>query len=119
MAQLMGRTRDATRLYLDLFFEPGREAAAVAEIVSFPLGDWWNPDNPALIDEFGLPTLLAAAGAHDEALQLLRRYAAEGDYYALSLVRASRNTGGFTCLPEVQAFYAGLGLPPLPNPPDC
>jgi TolB-like protein len=30
-AQLMGRTRDATDLYLDLFFEPKRKAAALAK----------------------------------------------------------------------------------------
>jgi hypothetical protein len=61
---------------------------------------------------------LVAVGAYGEALQLLRRITADGEYYALSLVRASPNAGEFSCLPEVQAFYAGLGLPPLPNPPD-
>jgi TolB-like protein len=118
MARLMRRNRDATGLYLDLFFEPERKPAALAEILSFPQENWWSPDNPALIDEFGLPQMLVAVGAHDEALQLLRLFAADGEYYALSLVRASRNAQEFSCLPDVQTFYAGLGLPPLPNPPD-
>jgi hypothetical protein len=28
-------------------------------------------------------------------------------------------TGDFNCRPDVQAFYAELGLPPLPGSPAC
>jgi len=120
LARLLGRNRDATGLYLDLFFDPQRKAAAAAEIAAFPRDNWWDPDNPSLIDEFGLAEMLAAAGAYDEALDVLRwSMANDGDYWALGMVRISRIVGDFHCRPDVQGLYAEVGLPPLPEPPDC
>ncbi len=120
LAKLLGRTRDTVPLYLDLFFAPDRRAAAATEILTFPRGDWWNPDNPSLIDIYALPFALAAAGMHEVALSLLReRRARQMDYYQLAMVRFSTLTADFSCRPDVQAFYAELGLPPSPEAPDC
>jgi len=63
---------------------------------------------------------LDLAGAHDEALQVLHRPSAQDvPYFSISLLRVSAITGDFNCQPYVQAFYAEVGLPPLPEPPDC
>ena len=120
LAGILGRTRNAVPVYLDLFFAPERKAAAAAEILSFPLGNWWDPDNPSLIDDYAVPFLLAAAGAHDEALSALRQVLErQRDLYPVALLRASALTGDFSCRPDVQALHAELGLPPLPDAPDC
>lgn len=120
LAGILGRSRNTVPVYLDLFFAPERRAAAVAEILSFPRGTWWDPDNPALCDTYVLPFMLAAAGAHEEALELLREgLLIETDYYPASLVRAGKPTRGFFCRPEVQVFYSGLGFPASPDVPAC
>jgi TolB-like protein len=120
LAGILGRTRDTVPLYLDLFFAPERQAAAAAEILTFPRGNWWDPDNPSLIDDYALPFALAAAGAHDVALSVLRQsLERQMDFYPVALIRDSPLTAGFACRRDVQAFYAELGLPPLPDPPDC
>jgi hypothetical protein len=45
------------------------------------------------------------------------------DFYPVALIRSSTLTGtltgDFSCRPDVRAFYAQLGLPPLPDRPDC
>ena len=120
MARVLGRNRNAVPLYLDLYFAPERKAAAVAEILAFPRDNWWDPDNPALIDTYLLPFLLAAAGAHDEALQELRRRQQQGtDYYPARLISISPLARDFSCRPEVQAFFDDMGLPPSPAAPAC
>jgi len=121
LVEIMGRTNNTVPPYLDLYFAPERRAAAAAEILTFPRDRWWDPDNPSLVDEYALPLLLAAAGAHDEALYALRRSLQERgpDFYRARLVSASTLTGGFSCRPDVQAFYAELGLPPSAEAPPC
>jgi tetratricopeptide (TPR) repeat protein len=120
LALMLGRTRNTVPLYLDLFFAPERRAAAAAEILSFPPGNWWDPDNPSLIDDYALPLALAAAGAHDAALSALRQsLERQMDFYPVALIRASALSGDFSCRPDVRAVYAELGLPPLPDAPDC
>jgi TolB-like protein/thioredoxin-like negative regulator of GroEL len=119
LAGILGRKRMTLPLYLDLFFDAERKAAAAAEIVEFPLDNWWDPDNPSLIDKFGLAHILAAAGAPQEALRVMKRLAADGGSYGISLVRVSQLTGDFACRPEVQAFYADLGQGPVSGAPDC
>jgi len=120
LAGMLGRTRNALPLYLDLFFAPDRRAAAAAEILTFPRGNWWDPDNPSLIDDYALPFALAAAGAHDVALKALRQsLARQMDFYPIALVRVSPLTGDFACRPDVEAFFSQLDLPPLPVPPAC
>jgi tetratricopeptide (TPR) repeat protein len=121
LAGLLGRNRDTMPLYLDLFFAPDRRAAAAAEILTFPRDNWWDPDNPSLIEDYALPFALAAAGAHDAALSVLRQsLERQVEYYRdVALVRFSPLTAGFACRPEVQAFYAELGLPPSPEAPAC
>lgn len=120
LVRILGRTRSTVPLYLDLFFAPERRAAAVAEILAFPRDQWWVPENPSLVEVYAVPFLLAAAGAHDEALELMRwGVAHDGDYYSPALARAGTVTGGFACLPEVRAFFAELGLPPLADEPKC
>jgi TolB-like protein/Flp pilus assembly protein TadD len=119
LAGILGRTRNTVPVYLDLFFAPERQAAA-AEILTFPLDNWWDPDNPALIQDYALPFALAAAGAQDAALTVLRQVLGrKRDFYPVALIRASTLTGDFSCRPDVRAVYAELGLPPLPDPPDC
>jgi TolB-like protein len=116
LAGILGRARNAVPVYLDLFFVPERKAAAAAEILSFPLGNWWSPDNPALIDDYALPFVLAVAGLQDQALNALRlRLERQMDFYPVALLRSSTLTSDFSCRPEVQAYYAELGLPPLPD----
>jgi TolB-like protein/thioredoxin-like negative regulator of GroEL len=116
LAGILGRTRNTVPLYLELFFAPERRAAAAAEILTFPEGNWWDPDNPSLIDDYALPVVLAAAGAHDEALGALRQsLERQRDFYPAALLRASSLTGRFSCRADVQAVYAELGLTPLPD----
>jgi TolB-like protein/thioredoxin-like negative regulator of GroEL len=120
LAEILGRNRNVVPLYLDLFLAPDRRAAAAAEILSFPRDNWWDPDNPALIDDYIQPFMLAAAGAHEVALDALRQsLGRQMDYYGVALVRSSPLTNGFNCRPDVQAYYADLDLPPLPEPRDC
>ncbi len=116
LAGILGRARNAVPVYLDLFFAPERQAAAAAEVLSFPPGNWWDPDNPALIDSYALPFALAAAGLHDEALNALRQsLERQLNLYPVALLRASTLTGDFSCRPEVRAYFAELDLPPLPD----
>ena len=120
VARVLERTRNATSLYVDLYFTPERKAAAAAEIAGFPRDNWWDPDNPALIDTYLLPYLLAAAGAHDEALDVLRWRQHRGvDYYPPRLISVSPLTREFSCSAAARAFYAELGLPPSPEAPSC
>jgi TolB-like protein len=120
LAGMLGRTRNTLPLYLDLFFAPDRRAVAAAEILTFPRGNWWDPDNPSLIDDYALPFALAAAGAHDVALSALRQsLARQMDFYPVALIRASPLTGDFTCRPDVAAFFAQIDVPPLPVPSPC
>jgi TolB-like protein len=120
LAGILGRTRNTVPLYLDLFFTPDRQAAAAAEILTFPRGNWWGPDNPSLIDEYALPFALAAAGVHDEALSALRQsLERQRDFYPVTLIRVSPLTGNFACRPDAEAFFARLDLPPPPEPPAC
>jgi TolB-like protein/Tfp pilus assembly protein PilF len=120
VVRVMGRKRNSVPLYLDLYFEPGRRSAAAAEILTFPRDNWWSPDNPSLIDAYLLPFVMAAAGAQDEALDLLRERLERGiDFYPPRLVSVSPLAGDFSCRPDVQAFYAELGLPPLHDPLPC
>ena len=117
---ILGRTRNTVPVYLDLFFAAERRATAAAEILTFPRGDWWSPENPALIDEYLLPFTLAAAGVPEAALSALRQsLERQMDYYPVALVRTSTLTGSFNCLPEVLELYAELDLPPLPEPQAC
>jgi len=119
-AEILGRTRNTVPLYLDLFFSAERRAGAAAEILTFPPGNWWDPENPALIDNYAVPFALAAAGAHDAALSALRQsLERQMDFYPVALIRSSTLTGEFQCLPEVQTFFAGLSLPLLPEPQVC
>jgi tetratricopeptide (TPR) repeat protein len=118
LARLLQRKRNTVPVYLDLFFAPEQRAAAVAEIVSWPLGDWWNPDS-ALIHSYDLVPTLAAAGAHDEALKLLEwLYANEGSY-TWANIRVIRYIPDFLCSADVQAFFASTNLPPLIEPYPC
>jgi TolB-like protein/predicted Zn-dependent protease len=120
LAALLGRTRNTVPLYLDLFFAPERRAAAAAEILTFPVDNWWDPDNPSLIQDYALPFALAVAGAQDEALSVLRQILGrQWEVYPVALIRTSTLTGDFSCRPDVRAVYTELGLPPLPNPEDC
>jgi hypothetical protein len=76
--------------------------------------------NQSLLDAYVLPFALAAAGAHEEALQALRdRLALGKDFYPARMVSISPLAGDFSCRQDVQAYYAELGLPPLPEPRDC
>jgi len=120
LAGILGRTRNAVPLYQDLFFDADRRAEAAAEVLTFPPGNWWDPDNPSLIDSYVLPFALAAAGAYDAALSALRQsLERQMDFYPVALIRSSSLTGSFNCRAEVQAFYAGLDLPSLPEPQRC
>jgi len=120
LAGILGRIRDTVPPYLDLFFEPDRRAAAAAEILTFPQGDWWNPGNPSLMDDYTLPFALAAAGAHDAGLGVLRQnLERQMNFYPVALIRFSPLTRDFNCRPDVQAFYTEIDLPPLNEPPDC
>jgi tetratricopeptide (TPR) repeat protein len=120
LAGILGRTRNTVPVYLDLFFSVERRSKAAADILTFPQDNWWDPDNPSLIEEYLLPFALAAAGAPDAALSTLRQsLERQMDFYPVALVRSSAFTGEFQCLAEVQAFFAGLDLPPLPEPQDC
>ena len=121
LVEVMGRTNNTLPLYLDLYFAPERRAAAVAEILTFPRNRWWDPDNPSLIDDYTLPILLAGAGAHDGALEVLRSmFLQRGtDFYPARLVSVSPLAGDFSCRPDAQAFFAELGLPPSPDTPSC
>jgi len=117
---ILGRTRNAVPLYLDLLFVPERKEAAASEILAFPRGDWWNPDNPALIETYLLPFVFAVSEMHEKALETLREIQErDPDYYPLALIRTSTLTGEFSCRPDVQAFFAASDLPPLAEPPMC
>jgi len=117
---ILGRTRNTVPVYLDLFFAAERRATAAAEILTFPRGNWWNPENPSLIDEYLLPFTLAAAGVPDGALIALRQsLERQMDYYPVALVRTSTLSGSFNCQPEVQELYAAFDLPPPPEPQAC
>jgi TolB-like protein/Tfp pilus assembly protein PilF len=118
LARRLGRERNATPVYLDLYFVPDRSAAAAAEIAGWPLDQWSSPDNPSLVG-YEIVQLLAAAGAHREALETLQwAYENEGVYY-YGTIRIVRFIPEFLCSPEVQAFFAATDLPPLIEPYPC
>jgi len=119
LATLLGRRRNATPVYLDLFFNPGHKAAAVTEIAAFPRDQWNSPDNPALFENYDAMLLLAVAGAHDEALEILEWSQRNELVSAWAFMRAVRIVPDFVCSPEVQAFYASTDLPPLVEPYPC
>jgi Flp pilus assembly protein TadD len=119
LATLLGRRRNATPVYLDLLFSPERKAAAVAEIAAYPRDQWNSPDNPALFDNYDVLLLLAVAGAHKEALEVLEWSSRNELVSSWAYMRAVRIAPVFVCSPEVQAFYASTDLPPLVEPYPC
>jgi TolB-like protein len=119
VAELLGRSRNATPVYLDFLFDAGRRSAALAELIAYPRHDWDNPDNPALLDYYDLLLLLAAGGAHDEALQLMEWLRETEIVGSWVFMRAVRIAPDFVCSPEVQAFFTRTGLPPLAEPNPC
>ena len=99
-------------VYLDLFFNPGRKAAAVAELAAIPQDQWDSPDTRALIEAYDATLLLAFVGAHDEALEILKWLHRDELVSSWAYQRAVRIIPDFVCSPEVQAFYASTNLPP-------
>jgi len=119
LALRLGRKRNTVPVYLNLFFEPDKKAAAVAEIASWPLNQWQSPDNPSLISPYEIVQMLAFAGAHDEALRMLKWLYANEGVYEYAFVRIVRFIPEFVCSADVQAFFASTNLPPLVEPYPC
>jgi TolB-like protein/Tfp pilus assembly protein PilF len=118
LARRLGRTRNATPVYLDLYFDPERSAAAAAEIASYPRDQWSDPDNPSLVS-YELVQVLAAAGAHREAFDVLKWYYENEGVYTYGVFRVVDFIPEFNCSPEVQAFFASTDLPLLVEPYPC
>ena len=119
LAQLLGRTRDATPVYLDLFFDTGRHDAAVAEIASWPLDRWNDPGNPSLIEAYDLALVLAAAGARAEAFKVLESLFRTESITSWGYLRAAHLVPEFVCSAEVEALLLTAELPPLVEPFPC
>lgn len=119
LALLLGRTRDATPVYLDLFFDANRRDAAVAEIASWPLVQWEDPGNPSLIEAYDLALVLAAVGAREQAFTVLESLFRTETIASWGYFRAASLVPEFVCSAEVEALFATAELPPLVKPFPC
>jgi TolB-like protein/Flp pilus assembly protein TadD len=118
LARILGRDEAAVQVYLDLYSDGAKKAAAREIIMSWPMSNQWSEANPGLLFE-GLPVLLAAAGAWPEARVILKEVIESSPTYIYANLRVDRTIAAFNCSPETQAIYAASRLAPLAVPYPC
>ena len=123
LAALLHKVTNTTQVYVDLC--QGSDTAtrhnAIEEILSWPVLNFPEPDNPSLSFQVELVTTLIELREFDAALTLLAKNMDWDGGYALALLpaRQSDNSVAFYCDPRVQALYVKYGVPVLEGVHDC
>ncbi len=107
LAESLSKQKSHVKTYLDLFGAESQSKGAAEELLDWPRDSRMDPESPALVYDFDLFFLLAAAGQHESALKLMPRIAKNTPRY-LGGLRWSVYLSSFNCIPEAQAIYASL-----------
>jgi TolB-like protein/Tfp pilus assembly protein PilF len=93
--------------YLDLFGDASQREAASEEILSWPRGSRMAPDSPAILYDYSLTYLMAAASQYESALELLAYTAKRQPRWARQF-RLAPALSSFNCTPDAQAIYESI-----------
>ena len=119
LVRTLDKRQDNVDLYLDLLGEKTGHDSAISEILSWPRSDFRNPEDPRVISDDYLFSVLALSGDYENAELLLKRSIEHDPVYIYGYFRSDRSIPGFICRPETQAIFAETDLPPLKVPYPC
>jgi len=107
LAESLSKQKSNVKTYLDLFGAESQSERAAEELLGWPRDSRMDPESPALVYDFDLLFLLAAANQHESALKLMPRIAKTTPRY-LGGYRWSVYLSSFNCIPDAQVIYASL-----------
>jgi TolB-like protein len=109
LAESLRKQKSNVKTYLDLFGAGSQSDRAAEELLAWPRDSRMDPESPALVYDFDLFFLLAAAGQHESALKLMPRLAKTTTRF-LAGYRWSVQLSSFNCIPDAQVIYASLPI---------
>jgi len=107
LAEVLNKETPNVGPYLDLFGETPQREAAAEELLSWPRDSRMNPDSPAILYDFSLLYVMAAAGQTEPALSLMPYVAQRNPRYVYQF-RFAHSLASFNCNLDAQAIYASL-----------
>jgi TolB-like protein/Tfp pilus assembly protein PilF len=93
--------------YLDLFGDASQREAAAEELLSWPRHSRMTPDSPAILYDYNLTYVMAAASQYESALELLSYTTKRQPRWARQL-RVAPTLSSFNCTPDAQAIYESI-----------
>jgi TolB-like protein/Tfp pilus assembly protein PilF len=93
--------------YLELFGDAPQREAAAEELLSWPRGSRMTPDSPAILYDYNLTYVMAAASQYESALELLSYTTKRQPRWARQL-RVAPTLSSFNCTPDAQAIYESI-----------
>ena len=107
LAESLSKQKSNVKTYLDLFGAQSQSDRAAIELLAWPRDSRMDPESPALVYDFDLFFLMAAAGQYESALKLMPRIAKTAPLL-LASYRWSVQLSSFSCIPDAQVIYASL-----------
>ncbi len=107
LAERLNKSAPNLGPYFDLFGDASLREAAAEEILSWPRHSRMTPDSPAILYDYNLTYLMAAASQYEPALELLSYMAKRQPRWTRQL-RVAPALRSFNCTPDAQAIYESI-----------